>query len=100
MPDFMVWPPKVVAPGEGEVTVERPQAGAPAATGAPAPTARPPSAPPPLPGATVSIMAATPTPRDWLQRPEGLLGSVLGSRYRVTAILGRGPMGIACEGES
>jgi eukaryotic-like serine/threonine-protein kinase len=45
-------------------------------------------------------MAATPTPRDWLQRPEGLLGSVLGSRYRVTAILGRGPMGIACEGES
>lgn len=45
-------------------------------------------------------MAATPTPRDWLERPEGLLGSVLGNRYRVTAILGRGPMGIACEGES
>jgi len=100
MPGFMVWPPKVVAPGEGEVTVERPQAGAPAAIGTPPPPARPTSLPPALPGATVSVMAATPAPRDWLERPEGLLGSVLGNRYRVTAVLGRGPMGIACEGES
>ena len=99
----MVWPPKVVTSAEGEVTVERPQAGAPqatGATGAPPPAPRPPTLPPALPGATVSVMAATPAPRDWLERPEGLLGAVLGNRYRVTAILGRGPMGIACEGES
>lgn len=38
--------------------------------------------------------------RDWLTHPEGLVGSVLGGRYRVTSVLGRGPMGIACEGES
>jgi serine/threonine-protein kinase len=29
-----------------------------------------------------------------------LLGRVLGDRYRITSVLGRGPMGIACEGES
>jgi len=38
--------------------------------------------------------------RDWLTHPEALVGSVLGGRYRVTSVLGRGPMGIACEGES
>jgi serine/threonine protein kinase len=54
----------------------------------------------PLPGATVSIMAATTVPSDWLERPDGLLGCVLGSRYRVTSVIGRGPMGIACEAES
>jgi serine/threonine-protein kinase len=37
---------------------------------------------------------------DWLDRPEGLIGAVLGGRYRITGVLGRGPMGIACEGES
>ncbi|HTV24861.1 MAG TPA: protein kinase [Polyangiaceae bacterium] len=55
---------------------------------------------PPMPGATVSVMAATAVPRDWLERPEGLLGCVLGSRYRIVGVIGRGPMGIACEGES
>src|SRR5262245_11588058 len=52
--------------------------------------------PPALPGATVSVMAATAVPRDWLERPEGLLGCVLGSRYRIVGVIGRGPMGIAC----
>jgi serine/threonine protein kinase len=54
----------------------------------------------PLPGATLSIMAATTVPKDWLERPDGLIGCVLGSRYRVTSVIGRGPMGIACEAES
>jgi serine/threonine protein kinase len=120
MPLIMVWPPpKVLKSPEGEVTVERPHGGAPdessVVTGVQpearqpdarlqnvrlpdAPPARP--APPALPGATVSVMAATAVPRDWLERPEGLLGCVLGSRYRVVSVIGRGPMGIACEGES
>lgn len=104
----MVWPPpKVTANAEGEVTVERPHGGAPEVSGVVAGVQQPmqsagPVASParPLPGATVSVMAATSTPRDWLERPEGLIGCVLGSRYRITSLLGRGPMGIACEGES
>lgn len=39
-------------------------------------------------------------PPDWLQHPEKLVGVVLGGRYRITGLLGRGPMGVACEGES
>jgi serine/threonine protein kinase len=105
MPIGMVWPPpKVTAGAEGEVTVERPRGGVPEASAAGAapmqsagPVASPAQA---LPGATVSVMAATAIPRDWLDRPEGLIGCVLGSRYRITSLLGRGPMGIACEGES
>lgn len=99
----MVWPPpKVTANAEGEVTVERPHGGAPEMSGVVPGVQQMPSASVPgaLPGATVSVMAATATPRDWLARPEGLIGCVLGSRYRITSLLGRGPMGIACEGES
>jgi serine/threonine protein kinase len=103
----MVWPPpKVTAGAEGEVTVERPHGGAPDVSAVvpgvqPMRSAGPVTSPAPaMPGATVSVMAATATPRDWLERPEGLIGCVLGSRYRITSLLGRGPMGIACEGES
>jgi serine/threonine-protein kinase len=114
MPELMVWPPpKVLGTSEGDITVERPHGGTPEVSsvvpgvqGAPpgvpfAPSAAAVTAPAPaLPGATVSVMAATSTPHDWLERPEGLVGSVLGSRYRITSFIGRGPMGIACEGES
>src|SRR5690349_22024149 len=112
MPELMVWPPpKVLGTSEGDITVERPHGGAPEVSsvvgvGAPpgvpfAPSAAAVTAPAPaLPGATVSVMAATATPHDWLERPEGLVGSVLGSRYRITSFIGRGPMGVACEGES
>src|SRR5688572_20803060 len=105
MPELMVWPPpKVSAGAEGEITVERPHGGAPEMSAVVPGVQQMPSASVPgagaLPGATVSVMAATATPRDWLSRPEGLIGCVLGSRYRITSLLGRGPMGIACEGES
>jgi eukaryotic-like serine/threonine-protein kinase len=117
----MVWPPpKVLASPEGEATVERPRGHepeaaevsavvtgvvheaelTPAAVGAAPPASAGRDGAAALPGATVSIMAATSVPHDWLAHPEGLLGCVLGSRYRVTSIIGRGPMGIACEGES
>jgi eukaryotic-like serine/threonine-protein kinase len=104
----MVWPPpKVLGTQEGEITVERPHGGNPDASaivpGAepmPAAAAAVTTPAPALPGATVSVMAATAIPHDWLERPERLIGSVLGSRYRVTSVIGRGPMGIACEGES
>jgi eukaryotic-like serine/threonine-protein kinase len=104
----MVWPPpKVLGTQEGEITVERPHGNNPDAS-AVLPGMQPmhgssgavTTPAPALPGATVSVMAATAIPRDWLERPEGLIGSVLGSRYRVTSVIGRGPMGIACEGES
>ena len=112
MPELMVWPPpKVLGTSEGDITVERPHGGAPEVSsvvtgvqGAPpavpfAPSAAALTAPaPPLPGATVSVMAATGTPHDWLERPEGLAwftGSVIGSRYRITSFIGRGPMGVA-----
>jgi len=115
----MVWPPpKVLKSPEGDVTGERPLASPPEVSsvlpgvvlheavhhGAVHHEAvhyepvRP--HPPALPGATVSVMAATAVPRDWLERPEALIGCVLGSRYRVVGVIGRGPMGIACEGES
>lgn len=75
----MVWPPsKVHAPPEGEASAETPGV----------------ALPQPLPQAPHSSSP------DWLERPEALIGSVLGDRYRVTAVLGRGPMGIAFEGES
>jgi serine/threonine protein kinase len=110
----MVWPPpKVLKSPEGEVTAARPQGGASEESAvvpgvqaegrSPEPRALegvPPELARPLPGATVSVMAATAVPRDWLERPEGLIGCVLGSRYRVVGVIGRGPMGIACEGES
>lgn len=111
----MVWPPpKVLRSPEGEVTAPETRGGAPEVSGVvpgatpdagrsgppPAPLPTPLPTPRPLPGATVSVMAATSVPRDWLERPEGLLGTVLGSRYRITSVIGRGPMGIACEGES
>src|SRR3954449_433147 len=103
MPELMVWPPpKVLGTQEGEITVERPHGAGPDASSVTpgqqhhqqhAVSAAVTTPAPALPGATVSVMAATATPRDWLERPEGLLGCVLGSRYRVTSIIGRGPMG-------
>jgi eukaryotic-like serine/threonine-protein kinase len=105
----MVWPPpKVLRSPEGEVTVPATGSSSPEVsgviTGLPPDEggSPPPSEPSPamLPGVTVSVMAATSVPRDWLERPEGLFGAVLGSRYRITSLIGRGPMGIACEGES
>jgi serine/threonine protein kinase len=103
----MVWPPpKVLRSPEGEVTAPGTRGGAPEVSGvipglpSEAGGSSPPPTMPPLPGATVSVMAATSVPRDWLEHPEGLLGAVLGSRYRITSLIGRGPMGIACEGES
>jgi serine/threonine protein kinase len=111
MHEVMVWPPpKVLRSPEGELTALGTGDGAPEVSGVipglpsnagrSSPPSAPPAALPPLPGATVSVMAATSVPRDWLERPEGLLGAVLGSRYRITSLIGRGPMGIACEGES
>jgi serine/threonine protein kinase len=89
----MVWPPpKILAPLEGEPSTE--------ARGRPA--SLPPS---PAEPATAQRPVAEPrsgnrVPFDWLDRPEGLIGAVLDDRYRLTSVLGRGPMGIACEGES
>jgi eukaryotic-like serine/threonine-protein kinase len=111
MPLLMVWPPpKVLASPEGEATVERPDAGSPEVSAVVPGVAYQPGLASaisgnaadeaPLPGATVSVMAATSVPRDWLEHPETLLGCVLGSRYRITSVIGRGPMGIACEAES
>jgi serine/threonine protein kinase len=50
-------------------------------------------------GASAGAMPSA-LPPDWLQHPEKLVGVVLSGRYRITGLLGRGPMGIACEGES
>lgn len=78
----MVWPPpKVQATPEGEASAETP------GVALPQPLLAQPQEPP----------SAAP---DWLEAPESLIGSVLGGRYRITGLLGRGPMGIACEGES
>ena len=95
MPASMVWPPPtVLAPPEGE---------APADSGGeslPQAAASKPESAPPTSWSALPPQAASPLPRDWLQRPDTLPGTVLGGRYRITRVLGRGPMGIACEGES
>jgi serine/threonine protein kinase len=90
----MVWPPpKIEAPREGEAPPEaaaRP-ASIPPTPSDPPSTQRDSSSPPSL---------SSPLPADWFERPERLIGVVLGNRYRITAVIGRGPLGIACEGES
>jgi len=50
-----------------------------------------------------ALASASPTgslPANWLEQPDRLVGAVLGGRYRISSVLGRGPMGITCEGES
>jgi eukaryotic-like serine/threonine-protein kinase len=77
----MVWPPpKVQATAEGEASAETP------GVALPQPLAQPGEPRSPA--------------RGWLEAPESSIGLVLGGRYRITGLLGRGPMGIACEGES
>lgn len=85
----MVWPPpKIQATPEGEAPRESPE--------------RPKREDPELTGAYGASAGALPSalPPDWLQHPEKLVGAVLGGRYRITGLLGRGPMGFAVEGES
>ncbi|MEO8178594.1 MAG: protein kinase [Deltaproteobacteria bacterium] len=85
----MVWPPpKIQATPEGEAPRE--------AQGAPRRDV------PEVTGAYGASAGALPSalPPDWLQHPEKLVGAVLGGRYRVTGLLGRGPMGFAVEAES
>jgi serine/threonine protein kinase len=85
----MVWPPpKIQAPPEGEAARESPE--------------RAKRDEPELTGAYGASAGALPSalPPDWLQHPEKLVGAVLGGRYRITGLLGRGPMGFAVEGES
>jgi serine/threonine protein kinase len=85
----MVWPPpRIQATVEGEAPREGqhvPQRDVPEVTGAYGASA----------GALPSAL-----PPDWLQHPEKLVGAVLGGRYRITGLLGRGPMGFAVEAES
>jgi serine/threonine-protein kinase len=85
----MVWPPpKIQLTPEGEPPRElKSEAGEPDA---------------PVTGAYGASAGALPSslPPDWLQHPEKLVGAVLGGRYRITGLYGRGPMGVACEGES
>lgn len=77
----MVWPPpRVQATPESEAGVETP------GVALPQPLAQP--------------QEPRQLELDWLEAPESLIGTVLGGRYRITGLLGRGPMGIACEGES
>jgi eukaryotic-like serine/threonine-protein kinase len=100
----MVWPPpRIQATPEGQANAEPSEASRPD----PAPAERKTSHPPLPPSARARAPQPTPVPdtatsvaRDWLALPESLIGSVLGGRYRITGVLGRGPMGIACEGES
>jgi len=83
----MVWlPPKIQATPDGEASRE--------AQGTPHV--------PEVAGAQGASAGALPSalPPDWLQYPEKLVGAVLGGRYRVTGLLGRGPMGFAVEAES
>lgn len=85
----MVWPPpKIQATPEGEAPRESPE--------------RSGRDDPELTGAYGASAGALPSalPPDWLQHPEKLVGAVLGGRYRITGLLGRGPMGFAVEGES
>jgi len=85
----MVWPPpKIQAAPEGEAPREgkgEPRRGPPEVTGAYGASG----------GALPSAL-----PPDWLQYPEKLVGAVLSGRYRITGLLGRGPMGFAVEAES
>lgn len=101
----MVWPPpRIQATPEGEVTGDAPAV--PQNTSAaevPVPHAAAGSSAALHAGATQGAgvpHAPSTLARDWLSRPEALIGTVLGGRYRITGLLGRGPMGIACEGES
>jgi serine/threonine protein kinase len=102
----MVWPPpRIQATPEGQASAEPSPAELRVEPGPPErapshPPARPPGPPPRAPQPTPAPDTATTVARDWLVRPEAIIGSVLGGRYRVTSLLGRGPMGIACEGES
>ena len=85
----MVWPPpKIQATPEGEGPRESPE--------------RATRDEPELTGAYGASAGALPSalPPDWLQHPEKLVGAVVGARYRITGLLGRGPMGFAVEGES
>jgi serine/threonine protein kinase len=85
----MVWPPpKIQATPEGELPRER--------------KGEPGREPPEVTGAYGASAGALPSalPPDWLQHPEKLVGAVLGGRYRITGLLGRGPMGFAVEAES
>jgi eukaryotic-like serine/threonine-protein kinase len=85
----MVWPPpKIQATPESEAPREAqaaPKRDVPEVTGAY--------------GASAGALPSS-LPLDWLQHPEKLVGAVLGGRYRVTGLLGRGPMGFAVEAES
>src|SRR5262245_49408558 len=100
----MVWPPpRIQGTPEGEASSESSPAPlrtdqAPPDHAAPPPAQRPAAPRGPLP--TPAPDTSTSVSRDWLARPEALVGTVLGGRYRITSFLGRGPMGIACEGES
>ena len=86
----MVWPPpRVQATPEGEASVEAPGVALPQPT-------REPREPQPA----LQPQEPRPVALGWLETPESLIGAVLGGRYRITGLLGRGPMGIACEGES
>lgn len=77
----MVWPPpKVHATPEGEAGGETPGV--------------------PLPRPLAQPAEPSSSALDWLATPESLIGTVPGGRYRITGLLGRGPMGIACEAES
>jgi len=85
----MVWPPpKIQATPEGEAPREG--------------KGEPGREPPEVTGAYGASAGALPSalPPDWLQHPEKLVGAVLGGRYRITGLLGRGPMGFAVEAES
>jgi eukaryotic-like serine/threonine-protein kinase len=93
MPKVMVWPPpKILASPDDEASP----------TGGGADRQVPRAGPPEAAGAGATLPAPTPShiPFDWLEHPERLVNGVLGDRYRITSVLGRGPMGIACEGES
>src|SRR5688500_17789830 len=77
----MVWPPpKVQATPEGDASTEIP------GVALPQPLAEP--------------QEPRSTGLGWLETPESSVGMVLEGRYRITGLLGRGPMGIVCEGES
>jgi len=95
----MVWPPPTIqATPEGEAPAEGQDAPAPGqGRGVPSSAALDIT---PGPPALANAGPSGSLPPNWLEQPDGLVGAVLGGRYRVTSVLGRGPMGISCEGES